>query len=339
MNIKHLAIASIACLIPSMSSAKEFNSAELLEKALTTECIDYCVVGVCTFLSCSLIHGCSINTTPRIRHYLPDLIVTVSDSADKNPWTEYREVMSSAEDAVAQGLLSEATGTEIGGGSMVSPHLLANTSTRFKEASVVGHPSALLTQDSFSGGFLCPSSAEPYKPYFSSVFDYLAWRWGTPDNLTLESITPGMREIGSMTTSNPIGNSWGAVYPRQGMIVQQDDVIASAVIAQRAVDIVTNDGQPHVYIPFDSDEETMTSQNGNVKSSGKADEKKDRWQQISPYTDKSCKSFGNNDLTWSAGRDDGERRYGWAYWRQYECCTPGGGAYLGFVSTPEVCLN
>ncbi|MBE0471654.1 MAG: TIGR03756 family integrating conjugative element protein [Methyloprofundus sp.] len=338
MKTKFLTIAALAWLIPSTLSAKEFNSADLLEKATKADCIDYCVVGMCHFVTCTPF-GCSYDTKPRIRHYLPDLVVTVSDEAKKNPWTEYREVMSNAESAVTEGVLGELAGAKIGGGSIISPNLLANSNTRFKEASVVGHPLAVATRQGFSGGFLCPSNAEPYKPYFSSVFDYLAWRWGLPDNLTVQSWVPGMREIGSMSTSNPIGNSWGAVYPRQGMVVQQDDVIASAVIAQRAVDIVTNTGQPHVYLPFDSNDEFMSGQNGKVKTSGKANERKDRWQQISPKTDSTCQPFGNNNLTWSAGRDDGERRYGWAYWRQYECCTPGAGLYIGSTPAPEFCLK
>jgi len=331
MNIQHLIIVLIAWLVPIAVYTKEFNSAELLEKAGQANCINYCVVGMCHFVQCTPV-GCNYTQKPRIRHYLPDLIVTVADDAKRNPWTEYGKIMSNIESAIAEGIIQGATGTKLSGGSMISPAGLSNTNTRFKEATVVGHPAAMLTREGF-GGYLCPSNAEPYKPYFSSLFDYLAWRWGIPDNLTLESITPGMREVGSF------GGSWGAVYPRQGMIVQSDDVMASAVIAQRAVDIVTNSGQPHIYIPFDSTDVSMSSQNGKVKTSGKANEKKDKWQQISPHTDSTCNSFGNNDLTWTAGRDDGERRYGWAYWRQYECCMPGAGQYIGYTPSPPVCAN
>lgn len=344
MKLKHLAIASIACLIPSMASAKEFTTAELLQNALSMECIDYCVVGVCFWLKCTPF-GCSINTSARIRHYLPDMVVSVYDESSENPWTEYKGVMSVPEQAVSAGLLSATTdaqssgsGSLLGGNSIISPESGSNIDVRFKESSAIGHPFALIAQDSF-GGYLCPSNAVPFKPYFSSVFDGIAWRWGVPDNLTPASLIPGMREIGSMTVSNPFGNTWGAVFPRQGMIVQQDDVKGSAVIAQRVVDIVTNSGQPHVYIPFDSDEQTMSSQNGVVTTSGPANEKGDRWQQISPHVDQGCATFGSNSASWSQGRDDGERRYGWAYWRQYECCTPGDGVYIGHIYTAPICLN
>ncbi len=40
---------------------------------------------------------------------------------------------------------------------------------------------------------------------------------------------------------------WGNVYPRQGFLVQPDDFKAAAVMAQRAGDVITRNGQPHVY--------------------------------------------------------------------------------------------
>ena len=40
---------------------------------------------------------------------------------------------------------------------------------------------------------------------------------------------------------------WGTVHPRQGHVQQYHDVLAGAVAAQRAVDIATRAGQPHLY--------------------------------------------------------------------------------------------
>lgn len=350
---KLLAVTTLTSFILTFSVtsyAKEFNTGDITAKTLNPECIDYCVVGVCFYLMCTPV-GCSINTTARIRHYLPDLFVTVYDEPEENPWTEYRETMGSVETGVNEGLIESVTGLGQSGGDLTPPNNEVNSSIKFKEVSVVGHPYAEVTRERISD-YICPSEAEPFNPYYSSTFDYLAWRWGIPDRFTVPSLIPGKREIGDKTVTNPFGNTWGSIYPRQGSLLQIDDAKAAAVIAQRAVDIVTRSGQPHVYDPFensddgesdeDIDEEdapTMKNQGGEKSTQGGSNENGDRWQMFSPKTESTCKPFGNKDADWSEGRTDEDRQYAWNYWRRYECCVPGVGVYIGTVKFSPICVN
>lgn len=320
--------------------AKDITTADIVESGLNKDCINYCIVGICYFLFCTPV-GCKINTSARISHYLPDLVVSVYDEPDENPWTEYREMMGNAEVATQEGILSSISGSDVSGGNLMPANENVNNQLRFKEASVVGNPFITIAQEEYSGSYLCPSDATPYRPYFSSAFDYLGWRWGIPDRFNSAALIPGEREVGSRTTSNLLGNTWGAVYPRSGLILQQDDAKAAAVIAQRAVDIVTRDGQPHVYRPLsdDSEDGQIQAQNSAKKSQGGSNEKRDHWQMISPKKDETCTAFGNNDADWSKDRNpEGERQYVWNYWRSYECCIPKPGIYIGHTSTPPVCF-
>lgn len=371
-----LSILLGASLFTQTVKAKEFSTAEVAAQTMSMECVDYCIVGVCFYLFCTPL-GCNIDTTARISHFLPDLFVTVYDEPMENPWEDYRSVMGNAEEAVEKGLISEIAGADLSGGDFTPPQLQANSSIKYKDVSIVGHPLALATQQNISG-YICESEVTPFMPYYSSMFDYIGWRWGIPDRFTLASIIPGQREIGSKTMSNLLGNTWGSVYPRQGKLLQKDDAKAAAVFAQRAVDIVTRDNQSHVYNPVNgssedsfslsgsgSDEGTDSSGenkeplfsdqgsdsssssgsgsegtiSGESGSQGGSNEKNDKWQMFSPKNEQKCKPFGNNELNWSKGRIDKKHQYAWNYWRKYECCVPGTGFYIGHTNFEPICVN
>jgi len=333
-----LIILNIAINTPVL--AKDITTADIVESGVNEECINYCIVGICYFLLCTPV-GCTINTSARIDHNLPDLVVTVYDEPEENPWIEYREIMGNAEVAAQEGILSSITGTPVSGGNLITAVTDIDNKLRFKEASVVGNPFIEITKNNFSGGYLCPSDASPYTPYFSSSFDYLGWRWGLPDRFNSAALIPGKREIGSRSVSNILGNTWGAVYPRMGTVLQQDDAKAAAVVAQRAVDIVTRDGQPHVYrsLKDNSEEATIKDQSRAKSSQNGSNEKRDLWQMISPKKDQSCLAFGNKDPNWSAGRNpEGKNQYAWNYWRNYQCCLPAAGAYIGHTPISPICF-
>lgn len=94
--------------------------------------------------------------------------------------------------------------------------------------------------------YVCQGAGTALRPYLLSTLDAVAWRYGMPESLYPEALTPGMREVGSRAS----GNLWGNVYPRSGFLHQTDDYKAAAVVAQRAGDVITRRGQPHVYQPL-----------------------------------------------------------------------------------------
>lgn len=166
-----------------------------------------------------------------------------------------------------------------------------------------------VTGSSAFEGF-CPAQVQAFMPYYESTIDMFEWRFSVIDRIVAVSNNAhifGNREIGSMDSLNPIGeNTWGAVYPRNGFILQTEDPKAAAVIAQRAVDVVTRNDMWRLKIQPPIDE---------------SDEKKGLWQMISPKKDTTCGPFGSSDADWSEGRNpDGLGQYGWNYWGRYSCC-------------------
>jgi len=133
---------------------------------------------------------------------------------------------------------------------------------RYNEVNVIGSPAAnairhtmKYTVPSVLGGpFLCKSSVRPYFPYLMSEYDAIAWRKAEvnlPSTLNDYAKNKGGVHIGSLSASNPNGNTWGPVHPRIGFVYQTDSTKAAAVAAQRGIDIVTKPHQlPHVYKPY-----------------------------------------------------------------------------------------
>ena len=196
------------------------------------ECLDYCIVGVCFWLvGCPY---CSIETTAKIQHRLPDLVVTAFKKPGQSPWKEGRSAYGGfAEKSLKKilGPLADGSATILEGGEEKSNRM-------FNEVHVVGNPVAYVSE---TNDYLCDTEAIPI-PYFLSEVDALAWRDPRAEMLHIESYTPGMREIWGIGTS---------VYPRVGHVMQPDPPKAAATAAQRAIDLVLQNWQlPHVYIPF-----------------------------------------------------------------------------------------
>ena len=195
-----------------------------------------------------------------------------------------------------------------------------HAATVFREVDAIGNPALFLTW-MFSGtGYLCPSVTYPYVPHhLSAAWDSFSWRVSTIEMLYPASLLPGMREIGSWPM-----NTWGAVYPRTGFVTQNEGPKASAVAAQRAGDIITRKGQPHIYWPLGDD---CSRNNMKCWAPGplkEMDADTGKWQMLAPRAEKSCGIFGQNDVkklnSWADNQWDQDHDFAWNLWRKYSCC-------------------
>ena len=184
--------------------------------------------------------------------------------------------------------------------------------------------------------YLCPTEVDGFKPYYQSEFDAWAWRTGLPELLYLESWIPFSRRIGQAGYLN----SWGNVMPRQGFVLQREHGKAGAVMAQRAIDIITRKKQPHVYSFFAD----ISPENERINLEiSPSDEKTDFWLMLGPSHEHRCQPFGDVDLdlpTYAQERIALDGRYGWLYWPKYACCVPHKtGIPLGYTNFSEICLT
>lgn len=298
-------LLAIAVATASITATAAINSAAISASALSPTCLEYKVVGICYWLLCTPF-GCSVKTSTKVRHYIPDAVVSAYANTGDNPWSEMSP-------------LGTPTVAAQGGNDGTTNHNAENNITKFKEADVIGHPGAMMfNKFASSYGYSCQGATSPMMPYMVSTLDFLAWRHGVPEVVYPESLVPGRREVGGTLS----GDLWGNVYPRSGTVLQADDFKAAAVIAQRAGDITTRVGQPHIYRPIRALPKPGYWPAGDLLE---GDAKTGKWQQLTPTLSPTCAVFPNNEPNVQAV----DEAYAWALWRPYSCCKRRGQTFLG----------
>ncbi len=283
------------------------NSGAIIGSSASPDCLAYRVVGICYWLLCTTF-GCDVETSAKVSHYVPDAVVSSYMVTGRNPWLDVA-FMSPPNPGAKDG----------GDGTTNQSH--ENNMAKFRNADVIGHPAGTVFNDFVSQfGTVCAGAGKPYTPYLLSVYDTLAWRYDIPEAFYPESLTPGLREVGTRAAAN----LWGNVYPRGGFLHQVDDYKASAVVAQRAGDIVTRPGQIHVYQPM------LAVPTDGYWPAGPLFEMNPltgKWQELVPILSPICAVFPN-PLPHIQALDGG---YAWALWRPYSCCQRKGEVFLGSV--------
>jgi integrating conjugative element protein (TIGR03756 family) len=289
-------------------------------------CLQWTPVGVCFWMTCGP-YGCSVHTSIKIRHFAPDLAVSTFHDPARHPWTDYGRPLALAARGAASGLLAQANLDSAGTRSKPER---TDKNTRFRDADAIGHPSIQAGLGASGGDMLCRQTTTAFRPYLLSQLDAWVWRNYWPvESLYLASWIPGMREIGDFPF-----NTWSGVYPRTGWLLQQHDVKASAVIAQRVGDIVTRSGESHVYmdVPHDTRVDRGSQMVWNPPSLVERQPLTGQFQMQYPIPSPECVVFGNNDSLKPASYGDGKTTadsgYVWALWRPYRCCRRAGHIFL-----------
>ncbi len=299
-------------------------------------CLNWRPIGVCLWLICTSF-GCSVETSVKVSHAIPDLVVPVYNDPAEYPWKEMGGILSEAQQGALSGIIGQlAGGVLIGSSGQRTETQVDNDrpgdrqrNASFRETDVIGHPTlasdeitaAIDGGDETSGGLVCPSPITPLLPYFQSSLDALVWRNFVPVELAyLASSLPGLREIGSW----PL-NTWGHVHPRTGFMDHLVEPKAAATNAQRAGDIVTREAQPHIYLPTPQGIQVMeTMWVWMPPPLEEMNEETGTWQMLVPQPETECQVFGENDTVsifgWASNRVDERGDYVWNLWRPYKCC-------------------
>ncbi|WP_425057015.1 TIGR03756 family integrating conjugative element protein [Sodalis ligni] len=294
-----------ALFFGSSTQVFALNTATIVSSVLSPACLEYRVVGICYWLYCTPF-GCTVRTSVKVRHYVPDAVVSSYANTGENPWVEVR-------------VMSLPNTTAQAGGDGTTNHDGENNLARFKNADVIGHPAGdVFSRFASASGYTCTSAGMAFIPYLLSTLDTVAWRFNLPEMAYPEALTPGMREIGGRSTLN----LWGSVYPRGGFLHQSDDYKAGAVVAQRAGDIVTRRGQIHVYQPLLANAHDGYWPAGELLE---GDASTGKWQELTPTLSSNCAVFPHNNAQVQAQQGD----YAWALWRPYACCQRRGQTFLG----------
>lgn len=306
---------SLMCLIliitmpPLADSATktQINSLNIIQSVQSPTCTEYKIAGKCFWLFCTY-GGCKVRSSVKVKHYIPDVVISAYSQPFQNPWTEANTITS---------LSSSLVGSEVQGGGDTNNRQANNrTKIRFKDVQAIGHPGGSLYSEMLSGmGYYCKNGVTAMYPYYISELDFLSWRNVLIESVYPEAMIPGMREIGNQLS----GNMWGNIYPRSGAVTQNDDFKAAAVAVQRGADILTNNISFHISQNYTKSK----SQGFWPPTPVRENTKNHKWQLLAPKMNMTCKTFPTlNDL---ASFDGG---YVFALWRPYQCCKRRGQTFL-----------
>ncbi len=297
-KLRPFALSVLLACGPSMA----LDTGSITSSVLSPNFLEYRVVGICFWLLCTPF-GCTVKTSTKVRHFIPELVVSSYATTGNNSWTEMAT------------LSYPISGAE-GGGNLITPNTHRDNLPRFKNVDGIGHPGGwIATQLASQSGYACASGATAFIPYYLSTLDSLAWRHGIPESFYPEALMPGIREIGRQAS----GNMWGNVYPRQGFLVQPDDFKAAAVMAQRAGDVITRNWQPHVYLPLTPAKRDGYWPPGPIVEN---DASTHKWQLLYPQVQPTCAIFPSDPVQSADGG------YAWSLWRPYTCCKREGHTFL-----------
>lgn len=245
-------------------------------------------------------------------------MVSVFNKPGENPWLEMNGTLDQAGKVAESKIVTTVSGGDhVGYGqhSMADEH---EQSVYFKEAEVIGNPALAVIKHN---PFMITSTATPFLPYFQSMLDAVMWRGLTPAAMPEKIAAMGqdmVRRVGAF----PI--VWGGVFPIEGVTNAGNDAKAAAVIAQRAVNMLSLMVPLHVY-------KNLSNNCGSACSADDFHENDEhtQFQRIYPDAETSCEIFGKT-LNYGNGLyKDTDGAYTWIVWRHYHGCVQGNGKYIG----------
>ncbi|MFK9880907.1 TraU family protein, partial [Klebsiella pneumoniae] len=164
--MKHRFAYPLAALLMAGSAvpaSASLTTPQLVASAACPDCIDYRVVGVCYWLLCTPF-GCSVKTSVKVRHFIPQVVVSAYRQPGDNPWREVAMLSRSALGGLADG-----------GGENQQKRGQRKDNVRYRSVDAIGHPAASLIGQQTSG-YSCKGAATAWQPYFLSNLDALMWR-------------------------------------------------------------------------------------------------------------------------------------------------------------------
>ncbi|HBB7077283.1 TPA: TIGR03756 family integrating conjugative element protein [Legionella pneumophila] len=283
----------------------------------------YKVIGSCTWAVGKL--PPKLVAVPAVEQFLPDLIVTVANRPETNPWIEAKALYENpTSQALYQKTYKLATGSELGfgddAGQTTAMHI---NEERTRVVDVIGSPAGL-----YRFPYLSHKSETRFGyPYYLSEADAVSDRTELAEIVYIASHPHLLfnHDIGSTT------QVWGHEIPRLMRVTHPSRFRASMVAALHAADIVTNKNSLHIT------QSTSNACGANCVVSNvvfDAHNKNIIWQEVYPRN----RNINFNDTS-DMGIDDekaGNGNYVFVIWRKYRGCIQHEGKLVRALSFPKV---
>ena len=328
MKIKFTALFLSLCCAPCIHAETEstepphpINTLQMSMRVIGKMCSNshYKIIGECTWLEGKPFPKPVV--TPSIEQFLPDLIVTVSNKPEENPWFEAGKLFENqASRSLYQKVYTKATGFPLGfgddAGQATTMHI---NDERTRVVDVIGSPAAF---------YRIPYLSHKPETRFGQPY-YLSEADAVMDRSEMGEI-PYMALHPHLLINHDIG-TWGHEIPRLMRVTQPSRFRASVVAALHAADIVTNKNSLHVT------KSTQNSCGHNCVVANVIYDPKEQniiWQEIYPknrnITPGDANEFGIED------EKEGNGNYVFVIWRKYRGCIQHEGKLVNALSHPHV---
>lgn len=309
----------------TQSGPNDITTTEIINASTNLSCLQWRIIGGCVWYT----WPSSIDFTVKIKHYIPDYVISSYQSSGENPWQLMKWI-----DEPGNQLIKALTGIEPGGGKILSKGRgAASTDIVFKNTTAIGNPLASVWKSLGLYYLMCESEAQSFMPAFSSSFDNLAWRLNPIEALMYAPAQLALQKNRIAPSGASWPSKWGFLYPRTGFVITNDDLKAAAVTAYRTASIVTSQGSNammHI-----ANRPPMRSRSGywppkTVKENSTS---QGYFQMLLPKKESKCRLIADmgssasvvSDLSPWRSRDG---NYVWNFWRPYKCCKRGGSSLI-----------
>ncbi|WP_404299111.1 TraU family protein [Alicycliphilus denitrificans] len=136
--------AVFMALTPAPAQAVTTSGVLTYTAAALPSCLAYRVEGICFFLRCKLL-VCWIETSIKISHYVPDVVVSTYNDPLRHPWTDLGAPVATAVGAAGSTIMGRLLDSSAGGLDTTS------AMTNYKSADAIGNPATMLASMATGG--------------------------------------------------------------------------------------------------------------------------------------------------------------------------------------------
>ena len=199
-----VAVVLALALAPASAGAAGTNTMQIMQATISAlpSCLSYKVTGVCFFLRCS--PWCTIKTSIKVSHAVPDVIISTYPAPDRHPWTDVGRPLALA--------LKAPGDTMLGALSDAQADTARETSevVTFKSVDAIGNPIGAIMSNSY--GFEFPDLQELMR-FVPVELPRIAQQWAAVPVNAANSTLEGART----TALNP-GSLLGEIANLPGQI-------------------------------------------------------------------------------------------------------------------------
>lgn len=132
------ALLSVMLITGGMEVQAALNTASIVASSISPSCISWRISGICYWLMCTPF-GCTVKTSIKVHHFIPEAVVSTYQASGGNPWTEMSLVSQTA-GGVENAVTGALSGLAAGGGNQEQKFPgTRKSNVRFKYADAIGH--------------------------------------------------------------------------------------------------------------------------------------------------------------------------------------------------------